>query len=77
VHSHSKDRYDRHMAELVKSYVADHPEPETFAFLRAGYRELWDRHGGLVGTLVPRPKLLPVGRAPVRTAARSQENKPG
>jgi hypothetical protein len=77
VHSHSKDRYDRHMAELVKDYVEEHPEPETFAFLRAGYRELWDRHGGLIGTLVPRPKLLPVGRTPARAAARSQENKPG
>lgn len=77
VHSHSKDRYDRHMAELVKGYLADHPEPEVFAFLRAGYRELWDRHNGIVGVVVPRPKLLPVGRTPARAAARSQETKQG
>ena len=77
VHSRSKDRYDREMAELVEAYLEEHPEPDLFGFLRAGYRELWDRHGGIVGTVVPRPKLLPVGRTPLRAAARSQENKPG
>jgi hypothetical protein len=77
VHSHSKEWYDRHMAELVKGYVADHPDPQSFSFLRAGYRELWERHRGIVGTVVPRPKLLPVGRLPVRAAARSQENRNG
>ncbi|HVL16295.1 MAG TPA: hypothetical protein VM529_27225 [Gemmata sp.] len=77
VHSHSKERYDRAMAELVKAYLEEHPDPEQFSFLRAGYRELWERHGGIVGAVVPRPKLLPVGRAPARAAARSQENKPG
>lgn len=77
VHSHSKDRYDAQMAGLAKEYVADHPEPGVFAFLQAGYRELWDRNGGIVGVVVPRPKLLPVGRPAIRAAARSQENKPG
>src|SRR5262245_27665114 len=72
VHSHSKDHYDRRMAELVKEYVADHQEPEVFDFLKAGYRELWDRHGGIRGVVVPRPKLLPVGRTAARSAARSQ-----
>jgi len=76
VHSHSKDGYDSRMAELVKAYLADHPNPEVFGFLHHGYRELWDRHGGIRGIVVPRPKLLPVGWAPVRIAARSQENKP-
>lgn len=73
VHSHSKDRYDRHMAELVKTYLAEHPDPDVFGFLRSGYRDLWDTNGGIMGVVVPRPKLLPVGRAPVRAAARSQE----
>lgn len=75
VHSHSKDRYDSHMAELVKEYLADHPEPGVFGFLRAGYRQLWDRHGGIVGVVVPRPKLLPVGMASPRSAARRQERE--
>ena len=77
VHSHSKDRYDSHMGELVKEYLDVHPEPDVFAFLRSGYRELWDRYGGIVGAVVPRPKLLPVGWTTARAAARSQENKPG
>jgi predicted metallopeptidase len=77
VHSHSKARYDTHMSALARQYVQDHPEPDHFAFLRAGYRELWDRHGGIVGAVVPRPKLLPVGWITTRAAARSQENKTG
>jgi len=72
VHSHSKAHYDREMADLVNDYRNNHPEPEVFAFLNAGYRELWDRHHGIVGVVVPRPKLLPVGWTSARTAARSQ-----
>ena len=73
VHSRSKEHYDSQMAVLVKEYVADHPDPSVFDFLRTSYRELWDRHGGIVGVVVPRPKLLPVGRIPARSAARSQD----
>ena len=68
VHSHSKHRYDAEMAELVREYLADHPEPETFDFLRHGYQELWDRHHGITGVVVPRPKLLPVGWASKQAA---------
>lgn len=75
VHSHSKDRYDEQMAELVKGYLKDHPNPDVFAFLRSGYRELWDRHGGIVGVVVPRPKLLPVGRTSARAAARKNAER--
>lgn len=74
VHSHSKDRYDEHMAELVKEYLAEHPEPGLFDFLRHGYQQLWNRHGGITGVVVPRPKLLPVGWNTNRAAARSQES---
>jgi hypothetical protein len=72
VHSHSKDRYDARMAELVKDYLADHPDPGVFDFLRHGYQQLWDRHGGIVGVVIPRPKLLPVGWATQRQAARDR-----
>ena len=70
VHSHSKETYDAQMAELVDVYLADHPNPAVFGFLRAGYRELWDTHGGITGVVVPRPKLLPVGVASRQVAAR-------
>ena len=72
VHSHSKRCYDAHMAELAKEYLADHPAPDVFDFLRSGYADLWDRHGGITGVVVPRPKLLPVGWVS-RQAARTRD----
>ncbi len=75
VHSRSKERYDSRMGELVSEYLAGHPDPAVFRFLRSGYRELWDAHGGITGVIVPRPKLLPVGCATVRAAARSREDE--
>lgn len=75
VHSHSKDRYDEHMMELVKEYLADHPEPDLVSFLRDGYQQLWDRHGGITGVVVPRPKLLPVGWA-TKQAAQERGDRP-
>jgi hypothetical protein len=68
VHSHSKDRYDAQMAALVREYLADHPDPGVFEFLRHGYQQLWERHGGITGVVVPRPKLLPVGWATKQAA---------
>lgn len=60
VHSHSKKGYDARMAELAAAYLADHPDPERFAFLRYGYADLWRWNGGITGAIVPRPKLVPV-----------------
>jgi predicted metallopeptidase len=77
VHSHSKELYDSRMSELVTDYLADHPEPTVFDFLRSGYRELWEAHGGITGVVVPRPKLLPVGCAPARAAARNRADEEG
>lgn len=72
VHSHSKRDYDAQMGELVDDYLADHPEPGAFEFLRRGFRDLWDAHGGVTGVVVPRPKLLPIGSLPARAAARKR-----
>jgi predicted metallopeptidase len=60
VHSHSKRDYDHRMGDLVRKYLAGHPAPDVYDFLRLGYAELWRRHGGVTGIVVPRPKLLPV-----------------
>ena len=70
IHSRSKRDYDRSMAALVREYLAGHPRPEVFSFLRLGYRELWEKQGGIHGIVVPRPKLLPIGRVSPRAAAR-------
>lgn len=77
VHSNSKDEYDAQMADMVKDYLAEHPAPEIFEFLRYNYRDLWERHGGVVAARVPRPRLLPVGRATVGGAARRQDRPSG
>ena len=75
VHSHSKDHYDAHMAELVREYLTNHPNPGVFHFLRHRSQHLWDRHGGITGVVVPRPKLLPVGWVPHRQAAQERGEK--
>jgi hypothetical protein len=61
VHSHSKRRYDQHMAALAREYLATRPDPALHAFLRLNFAQLQRRHGSVVGVVVPRPKLIPIG----------------
>lgn len=70
LHSHSKALYESQMGTLAREYLADHDQPEVFDFLRFNYRELWEKHGGIRGVIVPRPKLLPVGWATRQAAKR-------
>ena len=60
VHTHSKASFDQHMTRLVKQYLDGHPDPRLLAWLRLSYAELWHRHGGIYGIVVPRPKLIPL-----------------
>jgi predicted metallopeptidase len=59
-HTHSQKEYDLVMGKMVREYLARHDAAETFEFLHPGYAELWNRHGGIYGTALPRPKLIPV-----------------
>lgn len=59
-HSHSKCDYDDHMKKLVDEYLAGKPDLSISEFLHYDYAELWKRHGGLFGTVLPRPKLIHV-----------------
>lgn len=61
VHSQSKRLYDAHMAELARAYLSNGAEPALSAFLRLSFAQLLHRHGSVVGVVVPRPKLIPVG----------------
>ena len=63
VHSHSQKEYDRQMEGLVDRYLAAAPPPELFDFLKASFRDLTARHGGIVGIRVPIPKLLPLSKS--------------
>ena len=60
IHSHSQRLYDQHMAGLARDYLAQRPRPALHAFLRLDFSQLHHRHGGVVGTVVPRPKLIPL-----------------
>jgi predicted metallopeptidase len=60
IHSHSKRGYDEHMAALARSYLANGADPRLHAFLRLNFAQLQQRHGYVVGAVVPRPKLIPI-----------------
>jgi hypothetical protein len=60
IHSHSQRLYDQQMAGLARAYLAANPDPALHAFLRLNFAQLQDRHGSVVGVVVPRPKLIPV-----------------
>jgi hypothetical protein len=60
LHSHSQRQYDRRMAGLARAYLGGNPNPELHAFLRLNFAQLQQRHGSVVGVMVPRPKLIPV-----------------
>ncbi len=60
IHSYSKQEYDRSMACLVRQYLDTDPDPDLFDFLRLGYGQLRQRHGSVVGMVVPRPRSIPI-----------------
>lgn len=76
IHSHSQRGYDAHMLKLVRAYLKDGAEEERHAFLRRNFAELEARHGGVVGVVVPRAKVVPVMRTQEQ-AAQSSERRPG
>jgi hypothetical protein len=60
LHTRSQRQYDNHMALLARDYLASGPDPELYAFLRLDFAQLERRHGGIVGIVVPRPKMVPL-----------------
>jgi len=62
-HTGSQSRYDAHMAALARIWLAGKPDPSLTAFLRMSFNQLAHRHGGIVGVVLPRPRLVPVATA--------------
>jgi hypothetical protein len=60
IHSHSQRLYDKQMAGLAREYLAGRPDPDLHGFLRLDFAQLQERHGRVIGVMVPRPKLVPV-----------------
>lgn len=63
LHSHSKKRYDEHMTELARAYLATRPDSSLHAFLRLNFAQLVQRHGAVAGVVVPRPRIVPLLQA--------------
>jgi hypothetical protein len=60
-HTGSQKNYDAHMAQLVDRWIADQLPPETLlSFLRDDFSTLHRKYGGIFGTRLARPKLIPV-----------------
>ncbi len=60
IHSHSQRRYDEHMEQLAREYLANGADPGLYGFLRLNFAQLQRRHGSVEGVFVPRPKIIPV-----------------
>ncbi len=60
IHTRSQKGYDRQMAGLAREYLQQGADPGLHAFLRLDFQQLRDRHGQLLGAVVPAPKLIPV-----------------
>jgi hypothetical protein len=60
VHSRSQRGYDARMAHLARRYLSNGADPSLHAFLRLNFAQLQNRHGQVIGVVVPRPKLIPV-----------------
>ncbi len=60
IHSRSQKAYDKKMAHMAREYLDAKPNADLHAFLRLNFSQLEDRHGSVLGIMVPRPKIIPV-----------------
>jgi hypothetical protein len=59
-HTHSQKEYDAEMGRLADTWLAQSPPESLYLFLQQDFAGLWHLHGGLFGTRVSRPRLIPV-----------------
>ncbi|MDZ4781039.1 MAG: putative metallopeptidase [Planctomycetia bacterium] len=59
VHSSSKCEYDAEMKRFVDKWLSRNPPPSLHEFLRHNFRQLAQAHGGVFGTRIRTPKLIP------------------
>ncbi len=60
MHSHSKKGYDHRMETLADRWLSFSPREELLLPLRCSFVELQDCFGGVFGSKVPQPKLIPM-----------------
>jgi hypothetical protein len=61
-HTHSKKSYDVQMLHMAREYVATTRKPYLHDFLRVDFAQLIHKHGGINGSVVPLPRLVPTAR---------------
>jgi hypothetical protein len=59
-HTHSQAEYDEEMGLLADRWLALGPPDDIWLFLRDDFRQLANRHGGIIGMKIRRPRILPV-----------------
>jgi len=60
VHTASQKRYDEEMMAMAREYLHGGADKRLHGFLKFNFSQLRQRHGRVVGHVLPRPKLLPV-----------------
>lgn len=61
-HGSSQKKYDATVRGFVDHWLQQNPSPEVWDFLQLGYKELISCHGGLHGTRIAMPKVIPCGK---------------
>ncbi len=59
-HGSSQKQYDAVVRKFVDVWLKHDPPPELWDFLRLGYTEIVAQYGGVHGTKIPMPKIIPV-----------------
>ncbi|MCA9245700.1 MAG: hypothetical protein KDA42_01265 [Planctomycetales bacterium] len=59
-HGGRQSSYDRQVDAIADRWWKLTPSPALYEFLRFSFRELEQKFGGVYGTKIPHPKLLPV-----------------
>jgi predicted metallopeptidase len=62
-HGASHRKYEITIEEMAQKWLALEPPHPIYAFLEKNFHELAEEYGGLYGTHVPVPKLLPIHAA--------------
>lgn len=63
MHGNSQREYDQAMEKMVQKWRSLDPPAEVFAFLQSDFNTLQRRWGGVRGTKIPSPKLIPLNKS--------------
>ena len=61
-HSSSQKDYDAEMQVMAKRWLALDPPEHLYAFLRLNFAQLQSTFGRVTGTMIRRPRLIPLGK---------------